>query len=146
MTLDGAGGGTGRDDPQTYAIIGAAMTVHATLGCGFLEAVYQEALALEMCARSIPNDRERCFEILYRGAALKTFYRADFVCFDAIIVELKATQHLSSCDERQAINYLRASGLSRALVLNFGTTSLEFKRVILSPQPDAIPSCPLNRS
>ncbi|MDZ4829264.1 MAG: GxxExxY protein [Phycisphaerae bacterium] len=119
-------------DPETHAIIGAGMAVHANLGHGFLEAVYQEAMERELGARDVPHSREYCFEILYRGLPLKTTYRADFVCFGTIIVELKALQRLSGFEERPTINYLKASGLQKAVLLNFGSASLEFKRFVLT--------------
>ncbi len=118
-------------DPQTYAIIGAAMEVHRVLGNGFLEAVYQEALAIEMEKRHIPFEREVMLEVSYKGKPLKAAYRADFVCYGEIIVELKALERLSGKETAQLIHYLKATGFHRGLLLNFGTPSLQVKRVVL---------------
>ena len=120
----------GKKDAQTYAIIGAAMEVHNQLGSGFLEAVYQEALAKELAWRNIPFDREIELIINYKGESLACRYRPDFICFGEVIVELKALEKLSGVEEAQVLNYLKASGKQRALLINFGAPSLEYKRLV----------------
>ncbi len=121
-------------DPQTYAIIGAAMEVHRVLGTGLLEAVYQEALAKEFGLRGIPYAREVDLVITYKNEPLACRFRADFICYDDIIVELKALSALGGIEEAQVINYLKATGLQRSLLINFGAPSLEYKRIVLNFQ------------
>jgi GxxExxY protein len=124
-------------DPETYAVIGAAMEVHRQLGHGFLEAVYQEALALEMTARKIPFKREVSLPVEYKGQRLACSYRADFVCYESVIVELKAINQLTGADEAQLINEPKATGLHRGLLLNFGAPSLEYKRLVFNLRESA---------
>ena len=104
-------------DPQTYQIIGAAMDVHRHLGCGFLEPVYQEALERELFTRLIPCRREVDLPIQYKGTLLRVGYRADFICYDGVLVELKSIARLRERDKSQVINYLSASELGRGLLL-----------------------------
>jgi GxxExxY protein len=94
-------------DPRTYAIIGAAMEVHRQLGCGFLEPVYQEALAVEFSRRAILFHREVTLPIFYKDVRLETPYRVDFICSEEVAVELKALAKLSGTEEAQLINYLK---------------------------------------
>jgi GxxExxY protein len=117
-------------DGQTYAIIGAAMAVHGELGHGFLEGVYQAALEKEFQRRGIQHEREKRLPVHYAGEVIAE-YQADFVCFGEVIVELKALQRISGSEEAQVINYLKASSLQRGLLINFGGSSLQYKRVVL---------------
>ena len=119
-------------DPKTFAFIGAAMEAHKQLGYGFLEAVYQEALATELELRGVPFKREVELSVVYKGRRLNTSYRADFVCFDSVVVELKALSKVSSVEEAQIINYLKATGFFIGLLLNFGSPRLQYKRFIRS--------------
>ena len=126
-------------DPETYAIIGAAMEVHRALGHGILEAVYQEALAVEFAARQIPFRREEPLAITYKGEVLKCAYKADFVCYDSVVVELKAIERLGDPEQAQVINYLNATKLPKALLLNFGSPSLQYERLVLSRRETPTP-------
>ena len=118
-------------DSQTYAIIGAAMAVHAELGCGFLEAVYQVALEREFQHQGIAYEREKRLPVTYREETIAE-YQADFVCYGKVIVELKALQNISGKEEAQIINYLKATKLQRGLLINFGASSLEYKRFVFN--------------
>jgi GxxExxY protein len=120
-------------DPETFAIIGAAMEVHRELGRGFLELVYQTALALEFQEREVPFKAEIALPIRYKGKSLTCTYRADFICFESVIVETKAIWKLTGADEAQLINELKATGFHRGLLFNFGTASLEHKRLVFGP-------------
>lgn len=117
-------------DPRTYAIIGAAMEVHRELGPGFLEAVYQEALAIELSVRGIPFQREVELPIAYKGKTLQTAYRADFICYDEVVIELKSIKQLGVIEEAQLLNYLKATGYQVGLLINFGAASLETRRFV----------------
>lgn len=121
-----------KSDPQTYAILGACMAVHSELGPGFLEAVYQEALEIEFTRRGIPFVREKRLVITYAGRRLKTPYDADFLCFDSVVVELKAVSDFVPKHEAQTIHYLKATGYERGLLVNFGAASLEYKRFVFT--------------
>jgi len=128
---------TDKRDAQTFAVIGAAMAVHTELGHGFLEPVYQEALAWEFQPRGIEFEREAALPIHYRNVTLSTVYRSDFICFGEVIVELKALNKLSGTEEAQVINYLKAAKLQKALLINFGAPSLEYKRLIFNLRKSA---------
>ena len=129
-------------DPRTYAIIGAAMEVHRQLGCGFLEAVYQEALEIELKRAGVPAAPQVELPIFYRGQRLQCYYVADFVCYERIIVELKALSRLSGVEDAQVLNYLKATGLEVGLLLNFGTPSLQYKRLVWTHKDSAAECVP----
>jgi GxxExxY protein len=115
---------------ESYKIIGAAMEVHRELGSGFLEAVYHEALIIELEKRGIPFMYKTELDLWYKGIPLKKMYVADFVCYDKIIIEIKALSGLSSQHDAQVINYLKATNFKLGLLINFGSESLEHKRLI----------------
>ena len=117
-------------DQRTYKIIGCAMDVHKELGCGFLEAVYQEALGKEFAYQAIPFKPQPIIQIAYKGKLLDKTYQPDFICYSEIILEIKAISSLSGIEEAQLINYLKATGLKVGLLINFGAKSLEYKRLV----------------
>ena len=121
---------TAKDDPETYAIIGAAMEVHKELGPGFLERVYQEALAIEFKSRNIPFLMEHELPVFFKRQPLNTTYRVDFFCYESIPVEIKAIEALTGKETAQEINYLKASHTKKGVLLNFGSQSLQHKRFI----------------
>jgi len=106
------------------------MEVHRELGCGFLEAVYQEALQKEFRIQGIPFMPQPVVEIRYKGQLLEKKYQPDFLCFGEVITEIKAVSSLSGVEEAQIINYLKATGLHVGLLINFGSRSLQYKRLV----------------
>lgn len=124
----------GQRDPRTFALIGAAMEVHRVLSPGFLEAVYPEAFARELSQQGIPFRAEVELPVFYKGDRLSTTYRAVFVCFDSVIVELKAVKQLTIVEEAQLLNYLKATGFQVGILFNFGAPSLQHKRYVFSPK------------
>ena len=120
-------------EKEVYAIVGAAIDVHRVLGSGFLEAVYQEALELELGERSIPFVSQSPLRINYKTHVLQSRYVVDLVCYNSVLVELKALDRLTSREESQTLNYLKASqGMRVAVLINFGSTRiLEWKRYAL---------------
>ena len=117
---------------ESYKIVGAAFQVYNTLRHGFLEAVYQEALEIEFQRQEIPYEREKELKIRYDGVELKQTYRADFVCYGKIIVELKAVGALDNTHRSQVYNYLRATGYKLGLLYNFGSSDkLEKERIVI---------------
>ena len=135
---------------EVYAIIGAAMEVYNQLGPGFSEAIYQEALEIESNTQNMPNNPQDEIYIAYKGTQLKQFFKPDFIYFDKIIVEIKAIDKLTSREEAQLLNYLKATGLPLGILINFGRENdLEWKRMVFTGQKSTkspkviIPSRPL---
>jgi GxxExxY protein len=124
-----------KSDPESYAVIGAAMEVHRELGHGFSEPLYQAALALEFQARSIPFRAEQPLPIRYKGKLLTCSYRADFICFNDLVLETKAISKLTGVDQAQSLNQLKATGLHRGLLVNFGISRLEYQRLVFGAAP-----------
>lgn len=120
-------------ESETYKIIGACINVHKALGRGFLESVYQEALEKEMRTLNIPFIRQKKLQISFNGELLSKFFVADFVCYDVIILEIKAATFLHHSNSDQVINYLKATELEVGLLINFGESSLKWKRFINTP-------------
>jgi GxxExxY protein len=116
---------------ETFRIRGAVFDVHSTLGSGFLEAVYQECLALEFADRTIPFRAQQALGLEYKGRRLRQTYAPDFVCFDKIIVELKVVREIAPEHRAQVINYLRASGMKVGLLVNFGAAEAKIERFAL---------------
>ena len=115
---------------EVYLVVGAAMEVYNGLGPGFLEAVYQEALEIELAARRISFESQKELRISYKGQVLAKTYIADFLVFDKVIVEIKALDRITSREEAQLLNYLKATGLSVGVLINFGSAEkLEWKRM-----------------
>ncbi|MGA7161326.1 MAG: GxxExxY protein [Bacteroidota bacterium] len=116
---------------EVYEIIGAAIEAQQELGHGFLEAVYQEAVQIELRQRQIPFEPQKSLSIRYKEQILQKEYVADFICYGKIIIELKALDRLSGKEEAQILNYLKATGLRVGLLINFGSVGkLEWKRFI----------------
>ena len=115
---------------ESYKIGGAIFAVHQALGCGFLERVYQDALEIEFKDRHIPYEREKEIQIMYKGKPLGEPYRADFVCYGKIIVELKAVDELCSIHRSQVVNYMKATGFKLGLLVNFGEEWANVERIV----------------
>lgn len=115
---------------ESYAIRGAMMAVHRELGCGFLERVYQDALEYEFKERGIPYEREKNIQIMYKGKPLGEPYRADFVCYGKIIVELKAIKTLEDVHYAQILNYLKATKMKLGILVNFHDMYITPKRIV----------------
>jgi GxxExxY protein len=119
-------------EAESYKIMGACFEVHNRMGRGFLEAVYQECLEIEFAERRIPFVAQHRLPIIYKGRTLQQFYKADFVCYDKIIIEAKAVSHLIDEHRAQAIHYLRATGMRLGILVNFcSAPELDFERIVL---------------
>ena len=116
---------------ESYEIVGACMEIHKELGCGFNEIIYQEAAALEFYSRGIPFEREKELEINYKGELLPKKFKTDFILYGNIIVEFKAASGLDDNHFSQVIGYLKASGIKLGILINFGTASLRYRRIVL---------------
>lgn len=106
------------------------MVVHKKLGPGFLESVYSEALEIEFKKADIPYEREKKLPVYYEDKPLNKYFRADFICYNSIILELKATKLLVEADSRQTVNNVKATKFRLGLLVNFGTPSLTYKRIV----------------
>lgn len=115
---------------ESYKIIGICMNIHSVMGNGFLEAVYSEVLEKEFKKNNIPFEKEKKLEIFFNGEKLSKTYRADFLCFDEIIIELKSVNFLHENFSKQLQNYLKATNKKLGILINFGEKSLNYKRII----------------
>ena len=115
---------------ESYNIIGACMEVHKKLGSGFLESVYSEALEIEFKTAGIPYEKEKKLPVYYEDHKMTKYFRADYVCYDSIILEIKASKFLVDADRKQTLNNVRATKFKLGLLVNFGSSSLTYKRVV----------------
>lgn len=117
---------------ESFAIIGACFNVYNNKGCGFLEPVYQECLRIEFDFQKIPAEPQKKLDLFYREQKLEHFYQPDFICFEKIIVELKAVEKITDAHRAQVLNYLNATGLKLGIIVNFGHyPDLEYERIVL---------------
>jgi len=115
---------------ESFRIIGTCMQVHKKLGSGFLESVYSEALEFEFKAAGILFEKEKKLPVYYENKVMNKYFRADFVCYNSIIIELKATKFLTDIDRQQTLNNVKATKFKLGLLINFGTPSLTYKRIV----------------
>ena len=120
-------------EKRSYQIIGVCMEVHKNLGNGFLESVYEEVLEKEFTNHKIPFEKQKKLELFYKDAKLKKYFIADFICFDKILIEIKAVTFPHESSNQQVINYLKATDYKLGLLINFGGPSLQWKRFINNP-------------
>jgi GxxExxY protein len=126
------------DDAETGAILGVAFDVHFKMGRGFLEPIYRECMAIEFRRREIPYVREVAMPVYYDGILLPLHFRADFVCYGSVVVEVKALPNLTAREEAQLMNYLRAARMQRGLILNFGSDRLQLRRRVWNLAADPL--------
>ena len=118
---------------ESYAILGACFNVYKDKGCGFTEPVYQECIEIELGYQNLPFRAQERMKLVYRGRELKKTVKPDFICYDKIIIELKAVSSLSDEHRAQVINYLNATGMQLGLLVNFGHyPKLEYQRIVLT--------------
>ena len=115
---------------ESYSIIGACMKVHQKLGPGFLEAVYQEALVKEFTKLALPFQKEKKLALYYDGEKMNKYYRADFLCYNKVVLEVKALGFIAGNLNKQLFNYLKATTMKLGILVNFGKSSLEYKRIL----------------
>ena len=117
-------------EEESYNIIGACMKVHKNLGAGFLESIYQEALEKEFDKQQIKYESQKKIHVFYEGIRMKKYFIADFICYDKIVVEIKAASFLHQSTDAQTINYLKSTNYKLGILINFGQSSLVWKRFI----------------
>lgn len=115
---------------ESYRIIGVCMEIHRAMGRGFLESVYSEILEVEFTKEKIPFEREKRLDLYYNNIKLNKYFKADFICFDEIILEIKAVSYLTDVFSKQLQNYLKATNKTLGILINFGEASLVYKRII----------------
>ena len=125
---------------EVYQVVGAAFAVMNELGSGYFEAVYQESMELELALRSIPFESQKLINIQYKGVTLKKYYCGDLFCFGKPLVELKVQECLTGREMAQVLNYLKATGIEVAVLINFGPDNkIEWKRIVRSQRPEIFP-------
>ena len=120
-------------EEESYAIIGSCIEIHKKLGAGFNEAIYEEVLQKEFKKRNIPFETAKKLQLYYDGVALEKNLIADFVCYDKIIIQLKAVSNIEAAATQQTVNFLKATNFKLGLLINFGEPSLKWKRLINTP-------------
>ncbi|TDQ73489.1 GxxExxY protein [Sphingobacterium yanglingense] len=117
---------------ESFQIIGICMKIHSNLGAGFLESVYSEVLAKELKKEGIPFEQEKKLDLYYEDQKLSKYFKADFICFEDIILEIKSVNFLAEAFNKQLLNYLRATNKRLGILINFGQSSLTYKRIVNS--------------